>query len=238
MLAGLPRLGAGSRYRRARAPAQPLELYSFEASPFCRIVREALSSLELTYLLHNVARDSPRREAFVARSGRMMVPGSRTEHRRRAVRIGRDRRLSRRHLRDMSEPEPGLRVLDGEMDEVVVHPARGGRGRVVQLSPPGRNAPTRTAPRCCRSAPTVRARGRRRPGRRRQRRARRLARIEALDAALAEARREQWPLRTAVMNGFERANEAIRGLGVGACTTLAAVEVSEDRSGPTTSAIR
>ena len=74
VLAGLPRLGAGSRYRGARSPAEPLELYSFEASPFCRIVREALSSLELTYLLHNVARNSPRREAFVARSGRMMVP--------------------------------------------------------------------------------------------------------------------------------------------------------------------
>jgi glutathione S-transferase len=74
VLAGLPRLGAGSRYRPARAPAQPLELYSFEASPFCRIAREALSSLELPYLLHNVARNSPSRAAFVARSGRMMVP--------------------------------------------------------------------------------------------------------------------------------------------------------------------
>jgi glutathione S-transferase len=74
VLAGLPRLGAGSRYRRARSPAQPLELYSFEASPFCRIVRETLSSLELAYLLHNVAKNSPRRDAFAARSGRMMVP--------------------------------------------------------------------------------------------------------------------------------------------------------------------
>jgi glutathione S-transferase len=74
VFAGLVRLGAGSRYRRASAPAQPLELYSFEASPFCRIVREALSSLELSYLLHNVARNSPRRDAFAARSGRMMVP--------------------------------------------------------------------------------------------------------------------------------------------------------------------
>ena len=48
--------------------------YSFEPSPFCRIVREALCSLEIPYLLHNVAKGSPRREAFVARSGRMMVP--------------------------------------------------------------------------------------------------------------------------------------------------------------------
>ena len=74
MLSGLWRLGGGSRYRSARAPAQPLDLYSFEASPFCRIAREALSSLELPYRLHNVAQGSARREAFLARSGRMMVP--------------------------------------------------------------------------------------------------------------------------------------------------------------------
>jgi len=74
VLSGLPRLGGGSRYRRARVPEQLLELYSFEASPFCRIVRESLSSLELAYRLHNVAQGSPGREAFVARSGRMMVP--------------------------------------------------------------------------------------------------------------------------------------------------------------------
>jgi len=74
MLSGLWRLGGGSRYRRARAPARPLELYSFEASPFCRIAREALSSLELPYRLYNVAQGSARREAFLARSGRMMVP--------------------------------------------------------------------------------------------------------------------------------------------------------------------
>ena len=70
----LLRAGRGSRYVRARAPEQPLELYSFEASPYCRIVREALSELELPYLLHNVAKRSPSRAAFVERSGRMMVP--------------------------------------------------------------------------------------------------------------------------------------------------------------------
>jgi glutathione S-transferase len=64
----------GRRARPSRAPAEPLELYSFEASPFCRIVRETLCSLELPYLLHNVAKGSPKRDAFVARSGRMMVP--------------------------------------------------------------------------------------------------------------------------------------------------------------------
>lgn len=70
----LPRATRGGRYRPSRVPDKPLELYSFEASPYCRLVRETLSELELPYLLHNVAKGSPRREAFVARSGKMMVP--------------------------------------------------------------------------------------------------------------------------------------------------------------------
>lgn len=73
-LAGALRGGRGSYYRKARAPERPLELWSFEASPYCRIAREALCSLELPYRLHNVAKGSPRRAAFVERSGRMMVP--------------------------------------------------------------------------------------------------------------------------------------------------------------------
>lgn len=74
MLASAFRPGFGSRYRPARAPEQPLELWSFEGSPYCRLVREALSSLELPYVLHNVAKGSAARDAFVARSGKMMVP--------------------------------------------------------------------------------------------------------------------------------------------------------------------
>jgi glutathione S-transferase len=74
MLASAWRPGFGARARASRAPETPLELYSFEASPFCRIAREALCSLELPYLLHNVAKGSPRRPAFVERSGRMQVP--------------------------------------------------------------------------------------------------------------------------------------------------------------------
>src|SRR5215471_6061377 len=73
-LASACRFGLGERYRRARQPEQPLELWSFEASPFSRLVREELCSLELPYVLHNVAMGSAKREAFVARSGKMMVP--------------------------------------------------------------------------------------------------------------------------------------------------------------------
>jgi glutathione S-transferase len=73
-LASLLRPGLGVVYRPARAPERPLELWSFEASPFCRIAREALCTLELPYRLHNVAKGSPGRAAFVKRSGKMMVP--------------------------------------------------------------------------------------------------------------------------------------------------------------------
>jgi glutathione S-transferase len=72
---GLPLRGTkGVRYIPSKQPEQPLELYSFEGSPFCRIAREVLCSLELPYLLHNVGKESPRRPAFVQRSGKMMVP--------------------------------------------------------------------------------------------------------------------------------------------------------------------
>jgi glutathione S-transferase len=51
-----------------------IELYSYEASPHCRLVREVLTELEIPYLLHNVAKRSPKRKQFVERSGKMMVP--------------------------------------------------------------------------------------------------------------------------------------------------------------------
>ena len=73
-LASAARITAGRHYRRAREPVQPLELWSFEVSPYCRLVRERLCELELPYVLHNVARGSAKRPAFIERSGRMMVP--------------------------------------------------------------------------------------------------------------------------------------------------------------------
>lgn len=74
LLSGIGRGSAGSFVRPSKAPNTPLELYSFEASPFCRLVRERLSELELPYLLHNVARGSARRDEFTRRSGKMQVP--------------------------------------------------------------------------------------------------------------------------------------------------------------------
>jgi glutathione S-transferase len=73
-LAGAWRGFAGSQARPSRAPEKPLELWSFEGSPFCRLVRERLCELELPYRLHNVGKGSPSRAAFVEISGRMQVP--------------------------------------------------------------------------------------------------------------------------------------------------------------------
>jgi glutathione S-transferase len=73
-LASLARLNKGQQVRPSRMPEQPLELWSFESSPFSRMVRETLCELELPYLLHNVGKDSPHRAAFIERSGKMMVP--------------------------------------------------------------------------------------------------------------------------------------------------------------------
>jgi len=73
-LASALRLGLGTTAEPSRLPAEPLELWSFEASPFSRIVREKLCTLELPYRLHNVGKGSPSRAAFVARSQKMQVP--------------------------------------------------------------------------------------------------------------------------------------------------------------------
>jgi glutathione S-transferase len=57
-----PRLGAGSRYRAAKKPEKILELWAYEASPFCKLVRETLNELEIPHLYHSVARNSPKRK--------------------------------------------------------------------------------------------------------------------------------------------------------------------------------
>lgn len=55
-------------------PPELLKLYNFEASPYCRKVREALCELNLDYEVHNVAKKSARRPELVARGGKMLVP--------------------------------------------------------------------------------------------------------------------------------------------------------------------
>ncbi|MGH8504743.1 MAG: glutathione S-transferase N-terminal domain-containing protein [Stenotrophobium sp.] len=59
LFATLSRASRGLRGFRARAstaPKQALELFSFEGSPYSRLVREVLCELELPYLLHNTGK--------------------------------------------------------------------------------------------------------------------------------------------------------------------------------------
>ena len=51
--ATMTRMGRGIYTRPAAArPERPLELYEFEGCPFCRLVREALTELDLDALVH------------------------------------------------------------------------------------------------------------------------------------------------------------------------------------------
>ena len=56
VLAGIPRLRAGARARPSKTPRWPLELFSFESSPYSRRVRELLCELELPYLLRSTGK--------------------------------------------------------------------------------------------------------------------------------------------------------------------------------------
>ena len=73
-LASAMRAGSGGSARPSTAPAQPLALWSFEASPYARRAREVLSELELPYVLHNVGRGSAKRDELRARAGKVQVP--------------------------------------------------------------------------------------------------------------------------------------------------------------------
>ncbi|MEK9817570.1 MAG: glutathione S-transferase N-terminal domain-containing protein, partial [Limnobacter sp.] len=81
--------------RASKKPEQMLTLYSFEASPFCRPVREVLCELEIPYHLVNLGKEQfadmgvngvhaavgeynpvkgGKREQFMAKTNKMMVP--------------------------------------------------------------------------------------------------------------------------------------------------------------------
>lgn len=57
MLGSAVRGQRGLRARPSRQPEKMLELWSFEASPYARLVRERLTELEIPYVLHNLAKE-------------------------------------------------------------------------------------------------------------------------------------------------------------------------------------
>jgi glutathione S-transferase len=90
--------GKNGMYAKAsKAARKPLELYSFEASPYSRLAREVLCELEIKYLLHNCGKTpgghsdyyppeiryenmhnympgTENRRKFLERAGRIMMP--------------------------------------------------------------------------------------------------------------------------------------------------------------------
>ena len=63
-----------SRTTASRRPEQMLELFSFETSPECAMVRDVLCALELPYLCRNAADGSIKRTELRARSGADELP--------------------------------------------------------------------------------------------------------------------------------------------------------------------
>ncbi|XWS43413.1 hypothetical protein CRYUN_Cryun16bG0101500 [Craigia yunnanensis] len=68
------RMGKGTSYTPSKLPPKPLELWSFEGSPFCKIVREVLVELELPHIQHSCPRGSPKRQILYEKAGHFQVP--------------------------------------------------------------------------------------------------------------------------------------------------------------------
>ncbi|CAO2207582.1 unnamed protein product [Urochloa humidicola] len=73
-LATLGRIGKGNSYTASKVPPQPIEIWAYEGSPFCKLVRETLVELELPHLLHSCARGSPKRQEFFKKMGTFQAP--------------------------------------------------------------------------------------------------------------------------------------------------------------------
>lgn len=71
---GLARLGAGGSYRTSNPPDKPVLLWAYEGSPFCKVVREQLSSLEIPHTIYYTPRGSENRQKLWERVGRFQVP--------------------------------------------------------------------------------------------------------------------------------------------------------------------
>jgi hypothetical protein len=71
-----PRKDKGTVYSgdASKAPAQPLEYWAYEASPFCIVVREVLSELGIPHILKPVARGSTKRQELFDRRGHFQAP--------------------------------------------------------------------------------------------------------------------------------------------------------------------
>ncbi|CAI0462269.1 unnamed protein product [Linum tenue] len=68
------RMGRGQSYIPSKLPPKPLELWAYEGSPFCKLVREVLVELELPHIYRSCARGSPKRQILYAKTGHFQAP--------------------------------------------------------------------------------------------------------------------------------------------------------------------
>src|SRR6516225_6778167 len=75
-VASLARLGGGMQIAAlGKRPKQRLELYEFEACPYCRKVREALSALDLEAMVYPCPKKGARfRPEVIRRGGKAQFP--------------------------------------------------------------------------------------------------------------------------------------------------------------------
>ncbi|CAN1277375.1 hypothetical protein LINPERPRIM_LOCUS16304 [Linum perenne] len=65
---------SGQSYRPSKLPPQPLEIWAYEGSPFCKLVREVLVELELPHIYRSCARGSPKRQILYDKTGTFQAP--------------------------------------------------------------------------------------------------------------------------------------------------------------------
>lgn len=71
---GLFRLGAGGTFEFSNIPEKPLTLWGYEGSPFCKVVRERLSAMEMEHVMIYTPRGSENRQKLWEKTGRFQVP--------------------------------------------------------------------------------------------------------------------------------------------------------------------
>jgi len=70
----LPRFNRGLQAKYSNPPSLPLTLYSYEGSPFCKVVREILTELELIHTQVSCPRGSLNRQRLYETKGRFQAP--------------------------------------------------------------------------------------------------------------------------------------------------------------------
>jgi glutathione S-transferase len=64
----------GAMYKSSNPPPLPMQVWLYEGSPFCKLVRETLCELELEHTQVSCPRGSPNRQKFFEEKGRFQVP--------------------------------------------------------------------------------------------------------------------------------------------------------------------